>query len=494
MAFTSITKTKYCSGVQCPKMLWLKEHKPDEFDNSVMNEFVLETGSEVGDLAMGLFGAFTEVSRDSNMAMVRETEKLLAAGERIIAEASFAYEGLFCSVDILKNLGDRNVEIYEVKSSTSVSEIYLHDVAFQVYVLEKCGFSVKKASLVHIDNTYIRGKELEIEKLFAIDDLTDTIRQMQPEVEERVQALLACLSDQAEPVLDLGRHCFSPYDCGFWKYCSADLPSPNVFDVAGMQLRTKNSLYSKGIVSFEDLLEKGKLNHGQELQVRSVVEDAADHIETEKIREFLDTLTYPLYFLDFETFAPAVPLYENSRPYEQIVFQYSLHCIEGEGGPLLHKEYLAIPGEDPRRGLAEQLCKDIPLDACTLAYNMTFERTVIKGLANLYPDLADHLINIRENIRDEMAPFQQKQYYTKAMRGSYSIKYVLPALFPNDPSLDYHSLEGVHNGSEASAAFAAMGKMPDEEMAACRANLLKYCGLDTFAMVKVLEKLQEAAE
>ena len=124
MAFTSITKTKYCSGVQCPKMLWLKEHKPDEFDKSVMNDSVLETGSDVGDLAMGLFGPFTEVSRDSNM--VQETEKLLAAGERIIAEASFAYQGLFCSVDILKNLGDKNVEIYEVKSSTAVSEIYLH--------------------------------------------------------------------------------------------------------------------------------------------------------------------------------------------------------------------------------------------------------------------------------------------------------------------------------------------------------------------------------
>ena len=153
-----------------------------------------------------------------------------------------------------------------------------------------------------------------------------------------------------------------------------------------------------------------------------------------------------------------------------------------------------MPNNDPRRELAEKLCQDIPLDVCTLAYNMQFERTRIRELAKLYPDLADHLMNIHDNIHDLMIPFQKKQYYTKAMQGSYSIKYVLPALFPNDPSLDYHNLEGVHNGAEASAAFAAMGKMTPEELTECRANLLKYCGLDTFAMVRVLEKLQEIAK
>lgn len=202
-------------------------------------------------------------------------------------------------------------------------------------------------------------------------------------------------------------------------------------------------------------------------------------------------MSYPLYFLDFESFQPAVPLYENSSPYDQIVFQYSLHIIDGEGEPLQHREYLAWPGGDPRRKLAEQLCRDIPRGVCTLAYNMTFEKTRIKELAGLYPDLAEHLMNIHDHICDLMVPFQKKQYYTRAMRGSYSIKYVLPALFPDDPTLNYHNLEGVHNGTEASAAFAAMEHMPKEELMACRENLLKYCGLDTFAMVKVWEKLKE---
>lgn len=491
---TYLSKSLYCLGVQCPKMLWLKKHNPELFDTSVMNQSVLETGSEVGDLAMGLFGAFTEVNFGDLSEMVQETKRLIDSGEKIIAEASFSYDNLFCSVDILKNLGEGNVELYEVKSSTAVNEIYFHDVAYQVFVLEKCGFCVKKACLVHINNEYVRGKELDIKELFVIEDLTEAVRQMQPEVQERIQALKECVQNQEEPAKDLGEHCFSPYDCGFWKHCSEGLPTPNVFDISSMAYKTKCKYYDQKIISFEDLLEKAKLNKGQELQVRFELEEPADHIEIDQVREFLETLTYPLYYLDFESFQPAIPLYENSKPYEQIVFQYSLHYIEEKGKPLLHKEFLAMAGKDPRRELAEQLCKDIPLDVCTLAYNMAFEKTRIKGLAELYPDLKEHLMNIHDNIHDLMVPFQKKQYYTKSMKGSYSIKYVLPALFPNDPALDYHNLDGVHNGSEASAAFAAMEKMTPEEVEICRANLLKYCGLDTFAMVRVLEKLQEIAK
>ena len=205
----------------------------------------------------------------------------------------------------------------------------------------------------------------------------------------------------------------------------------------------------------------------------------------------MSNLSYPIYFLDFESFQPAVPLFDNARPYEQIVFQYSLHYIEAEDGELKHKEFLAYPGGDPRRALAEQLCRDIPLNVCTTAYNMSFEKSRIRELAALYPDLSEHLMNIYDNIYDLMVPFQKKWYYCKAMQGSYSIKYVLPALFPDDPALDYHNLEGVHNGGEASVTFGRMADMSIEEMEEARENLLKYCGLDTFAMVKVWEKLKE---
>ena len=298
------------------------------------------------------------------------------------------------------------------------------------------------------------------------------------------------MRQKEEPDDGIGQQCFSPYVCGFFGYCTRMLPNPNVFDLSGMQNRSKLKYYSQGKVSFQDL-EGEKLNVGCLLQIVHELHDISDHIEKAKIEEFLNKLSYPLYFLDFETFQPAVPLYDNSTPYEQIVFQYSLHYIEEAGGNLKHREYLAYPGEDPRRKLAEALCTDIPENVCVLAYNMGFEKGRIRSLAGLYPDLYDHLMNIYNHIEDLMIPFRQKEYYTRAMKGSYSIKYVLPALFPEDPELDYHNLEEVHNGTEASATFSQMAEMTPEQLESSRKNLLKYCGLDTYAMVKIWEKLQE---
>lgn len=488
-----LSKSKYCSAVQCPKMLWMKQNKPEEFDKSVMNQVVLDNGSEVGDSAMGLFGEYVEVPFDSDLGkMIKKTEELLEAGTSIICEASFAYEGLFCSVDILKNLGGNKFELYEVKSSNHIDDIYYHDVAFQYYVLTKLGYEVTKACLVHLNNKYVRHGELDIQELFKINDITDDARSRYSEVDSNLKYFANYLESADEPELPLGEYCFSPYNCGFFKHCSKDLPTPNVFDVAGMQRKKKYQLYNEGCVSFEDLLRNNTINGNHKLQMRYEVSDLPPLVNKERIAEFMKQLYYPIYFLDFESFQPPIPLYENSKPYEQIVFQYSLHYIEHDGGELHHKEFLAEPGEDPRRKLAEQMCVDIPKNVCVTAYNMTFEKGRIKELAQLYPDLSEHLMNIHDHIVDLIVPFRRKDYYCKAMQGSCSIKFVLPALFPDDTSLDYHNLEGIHKGDEASAAFSAMQNMAPEELQRCRNNLLKYCGLDTYAMVKIWEKLKEA--
>ena len=203
----------------------------------------------------------------------------------------------------------------------------------------------------------------------------------------------------------------------------------------------------------------------------------------------MNTLSYPLYFLDFESEMPVVPKYVGTKPYQQIPFQYSLHYIETEGGPLLHKEFLAESGPDPRRALAVRLCADIPETACVLVFNDTFEKTRIKELAAAFPDLAEKLLNIRENIRDLLDVFRDGAYYNRAIGGSFSIKSVLPAMFPDDPALDYHALEGVHNGGEAMTIFPEIQFMSPEEREITRKNLLKYCELDTLAMVKIWEEL-----
>jgi len=490
-----LSKSQYCAGLQCPKQLWLKKFKPEVFDSSIMNEGVLSNGNKVGDIAKGLFGEYVEVDFNIDKSiMISKTKELIHNGTRIIAEASFAFEGNFCSVDILKNT-ENGIEIYEVKSSVAVSDIYKHDVAYQVYVLRKLGYKINNVYLVHLNNQYVRKDKLDLNKLFKIVDVTLEAFELQGFVENTISQLEEYMKQSDEPIDDIGTHCFNPYQCGFWKYCSKYLPAPSVFDVSRLSKVKKFKYYHDNIISYNDLLNNDvKLNDNQRLQIESYVNDLPAIINKTKIKKFLNGLTDPLYFLDFETYQQAIPLFDNVKPYMQIPFQYSLHIRQSTDSTLEHKEYLAQPAIDSRRELAVRLCQDIPDNVCVLAYNMSFEKGRIKELAALFPDLKVHLMRIHDNIQDLMIPFQKKWYYSKEMQGSYSIKYVLPTLCPNDAELDYHKLEGIHNGSEAMNAFAELSEKSSDEVELIRKNLLAYCRLDTLAMVKVLEKLIEVSE
>ena len=171
-----LSKSKYCLGVQCPKMLWLHRHKAAEFDDSCIDEGAMETGNEVGDLAKNLFSSYVEVPYSQHhQDMLDMTKKLIEQGAPVIAEATFAYRGLLCRADILKNLGGNAVELYEVKSSTGIREIYFDDVSFQCYVLSMLGYDVRRACLVHINNQYVRHGDLDLKQLFAMEDITDRV-------------------------------------------------------------------------------------------------------------------------------------------------------------------------------------------------------------------------------------------------------------------------------------------------------------------------------
>lgn len=493
MEKVELSKSRYCKGIQCPKILWMDTHMNEKAKPT--DETAMEVGVRVGEPARKYFGRYELISFNPDKAvMTSETKKLLAigTGDRTIAEASFYYDGLFCSVDILKVHGDE-CSIIEVKSSTAVKDIYIEDLAFQNYVLYKCGLNVKEAAIMHIDSSYERCGELELGKLFIVEDYTDAVKEKIQEVENNINSIRIYQKNHEEPQRDIDLYCEVPYECVYHDYCSRHIPDNSVFDIKGLVLSMKYELYHQGIITFEDIIKnKLRLSDKQLKQVETEYFNKEDVIKAEEIREFLETLQYPIYHLDFETFQQAIPEYDGLHPYDQIPFQYSLH-IEHEDGRLEHREFLAKEGTDPRRALAESLCRDFPTDVCVLAYNMSFEKRVLATLANVFPDLADHLLAIRENIRDLMIPFQKQYYYTRAMQGSYSIKYVLPALYPDDPELDYHSLEEIHHGGEASSAFADLVNRTPEEIEKTRQNLLKYCGLDTYAMVKVLTKLKEVS-
>ena len=492
---TDLSKTGYCKGIQCPKMLWLDAYRPEEAEN-VLSETVMANGDLVGALARNYFGGYSLVDFSFvKSEMVNKTREYIDAGAENIAEAAFQHDGLYCAVDILHKNGD-GWDIVEVKSSTELHDIYVEDMAFQYYLLTKCGMDIKNVFNMHLNRYYVRRGELDLKELFILEDCTETVKQKFHDAEENIASIRSYVSVSEEPQRDIGLYCEKPYQCAYKRYCGRHLPSHSVFDLAGMQTKTKYKHYHNGIITYDDILANAKaikLSEKHRRQIESIVFDRPDEIHPAEIRSFLDTLTYPVYHLDFETFQQPVPEFDDERPFQQIPFQYSLH-IEHADGTLEHREFLGKEGTDPRRALAERLVSDIPMGVCSLAFNMSFEKTVIKNLAEQFPDLSEQLMDIFDNMHDLMVPFRDGAYYSAAMQGSYSIKYVLPALYPNDPELDYHNLEGVHNGSEASAAFADMASHTPEEIAEIRSNLLKYCGLDTYAMVKVLRRLREAAE
>ena len=506
----NLSKSKYCSAVQCPKMLWMKKFKPELFDESVLDEEVLEQGNIVGDFAMGLFGDYTEVPFDNTLDrsanlnnMVEITKNLMADGTPIICEASFAYKTYFCSVDILKNKGNNKVELYEVKSSSKGIKdhpIYVDDISYQVYILRNLGYEVEKACLVHINDEYEREGKIKIGNLFTIEDITETALSNHFDVESNIEFFNNYMEQKEEPEMELGVHCFKPYECGFFKHCSENLPKNNVFKLRGNNLKitTKEKLYKNGLISFEDLenaKEQAKgLKTKQLLQIDCELHNRGDVIDKEGIKSWLgNNITYPVYHLDFETASWAIPQYNHSKTYEQITFQFSLH-IQQEDGSVEHKEFLYDGKGDPRRAVAEKLVEYIPEDACVLAYHKSFEQGRIKRMAELYDDLAEKLLKIHNNIRDLEDPMRDNMYYNKYMEGSSSIKKVLPALFPNDPELDYHNLAEIHCGTEATKGFKELRNLKGKRKKELKNNMLKYCELDTYAMVKVLTRLNECVK
>lgn len=498
---SNLSKSKYTTYCQCPKALWLKVFKPEEQVVDASTEARFKSGNEVGDLAMGLFGDFTEVTTYQEQpngskkldlkVMIAKTDECLKKGIANIAEASFSYDGCYCAVDILHKTAE-GYAIYEVKSSSTLDhlDVYAQDVAYQKYVLTQCGLNIIGTYLVNINSKYVLNGDLDILQYFKINDISEAVADELPKVKSRIKAAKALLK-QEEPEQDIMENC---HKCSFWKYCTKDiLPHPSVFDLYRMNFNKALEHKHNGRLTLEDMRNE-KLTPIQHMQVECTLQNKI-YINKEGIRKFLKTLSYPLYFLDFETEQTIIPKYQGTHPNQQIPFQYSLHYIEEEGGELKHKEFLGISGEDPRRAIAEQLCKDIPLDVCTTVYNQTFECTRLKELADAFPDLAPHLRNIKDNIKDFLAPFQDAYYYVPAMNGSFSIKKVLPALFPDAPELDYHNLEGgVQNGGDAMNIFPQIQFMTPEGQEKARRALLDYCCLDTLAMVKLWEKLRDVSK
>jgi hypothetical protein len=487
-----LSKTTFLRGLQCEKSLFLHTfHRelalpPDDDQLARM-----ETGLRIGELARELFPHGLLVSTPGGFSVadaLQRTRDALVSGAKVLFEPAFLAEGLFLRADVLVGSGDA-WRLYEVKSSTSVKDEYLFDVGFQVYVMRKAGLNVEGAWLVHIDSSYVRQGPLDLEALFAKEDVTERIESLMPSIQSSIDELREVLAAKTEPEIPIGHQCYDPFPCDFIPYCWAHVPSPSVFDVYRLPWAKKEALQSIGILSIEDIPEDFSLPSPSRFHV-AAHKAGKSIVEREPLRRFIDRLEYPLACLDFETAMSPIPAFDGSRPYQQIPFQFSLHVLEGKGAEPIHHGFLAVPGGDPRPDLIAHLVDALPDRGDVLVYYQPFEQGRLRELARDFPDRAVSLEAVAERLKDLIEPFKQRWVYEPAMNGSSSIKAVLPALVPE---MSYEGMD-VADGTQAMLAWDRLSRASDPtEAERLRRALLEYCTLDTLAMVKILGRLEVLA-
>lgn len=489
-----LSKSTFIRGLQCEKSLYLYKHNYNLRDGiSTQLQAIFNQGTNVGLLSQQLFPNGADASPSDHFKIqesVLKTKEFIDNGESIIYEATFQFNGVLVALDILVK-DKEGWKAYEVKSSTSISETYINDTAIQYFAITNSGIELEDISIVYINNQYIKNGDIDVKELFTVESVLERVKVVVQTIPNQIESFKKLISQDAVPNIDIGIHCSTPYGCDFMGHCWKHIPEYSIFNISNLYATKKFELYENGIISFDQIdLNSSKLNPNQILQVTSELNNTT-YIDRNNIIEFLKDFEYPLYYLDFETMTSAVPIFDNSRPYQQLVFQYSLH-IQTENSELEHRQYLAEanPNIDPRNNFVKQLINDCGNTGDILVYNIGFERDKLNDLISMFPIYTYEISNIIGRLKDLMIPFQKKWYYTPEMKGSYSIKYVLPALVPE---LSYQDLE-IKEGGTASSIFTQMvnGEFQGD-IDKTKLDLLEYCKLDTFAMVKILEKLKKVS-
>jgi len=406
-----------------------------------------------------------------------------------IYEAAFRHDDVRTRIDILTRNSEGSYDMIEVKSSTQVKEEYIPDVGIQLYILDGSGIDIRRACLGFVNKGYVYpGGEYDLSQLICIEDITDMTRGIQSQIPQLLDEMRDPLWSIEAPEIKAGRHCSRPYECSFYGYCHAGEPEHHVGQLPRASEKLLQSLEAAGIGDIRDIpIDFAGFNSTQQ-RVRDCVVNNRFHLDGE-LPQALQQLEYPIHFLDFETFNPALPLYVGTRPYQIIPFQWSNHILE-ESGELRHEEFLHEGSDDPRKLFAESLLQTLGAEGSIVVYS-SFEAARIRELAAAFPRLSTDFLRLLESRVVDLLQLVRKHCYHPEFHGSFSIKSVLPALVPD---LDYEDLE-INDGGMASVAYAEMRRpetMPDRRDY-LRKSLLEYCKRDTEAEVRLFTKLLECS-
>jgi len=486
-----LSKSKYLSGLQCQKRLYLEIHAPtlasapDE-----QTQAILDMGTEVGELARRRFPGGVLVTADHRhpTEALRQTAALLAdPAVSAIFEGALEYDRVLVRVDILERVasasgGPDAWRLIEVKSSSRTKDVHISDLAIQAHVLRRAGLSLDGTWLMHINTQYVYpGGPLDVTQLFSLQDLSAQVAALEPDVAPRLARMKTMLQAPLPPAIEPGSHCHQPYDCPFWDHCTKEKPARWIYHLPG-NAQTVERLARQGVETIDAIPPDVKLTS---LQRR--VKDDVEWVDA-RLTDALSSVRFPVHHLDFETFMPAIPKFPMTRPYQTIPTQWSNH-IEMEGGQVRHEAYLCRDPDDPREEFAVTLLESLGREGSICVYS-DYERTVLQRLADALPSLRADLTQAMARLWD-LLTIVKAHYYHPAFAGSFSIKSVLPALVPD---LSYADLE-IREGGTAARAYQQMVFEETDwvEKERLRDALLQYCERDTLAMVAVRKALAARA-
>ena len=472
------------AGHQCEKRLWLEVYRPDliEYGSDVEQRFAV--GENVNEVARAQYPDGVLVSYDHGAeGAVEDTQRLLLEQPGTpIFEATFKAQDILVRADILKPCRE-GFELIEVKSSTSVKNHHREDCAVQTWVLKSAGIPIKAIYLCHIDKQFVYPGNGDYRGLFHYEDITEEVRELSRAVPQWVERYREALSTN-EPEIEMGTQCTDPYPCPFIDYCRGEETEYPLRYLPRISHQLIDALTAEGIEDIRDIPE-GRLSSATQERVRRVTITGKPELRPEAAE--VGEYGYPRYYLDFETIQFAVPIWEGTGPYKPLPFQWSCH-IELASGEFQHEEYLDTSGNAPMRTCAESLIEAIGKEGPIFAYG-SYEKRVLNDLANRYPDLAEELQKLMERLEDLLS-IVRKTYYHPDMRGSWSIKNVLPTMAPH---LDYGTLGDVQDGSAAGTTYLQIIN-PETDTAERQRlvrELLAYCEHDTLAMVELVKYLSK---
>jgi len=482
-----LSKSNYLIGLECPSYLWLKFNAPEKIpkpNNQILHIF--EVGKYVGELAKKVFPKGINIPDEDFEENIKKTSELLKERKPLF-EAAILIDNLYSRADILVPVNEDEWDIVEVKSAARIKDINIKDVSFQKYVYEKAGLKIRKCFLMHVNKQYIKKGAIEPKELFVQTEITENVENYIEGIEERIDEMFKVISLKKQPEITCEDIMNVVYGNHLIDEFYESLPEESVFELYRIQKKVAVSLYQEGIKCIKDIPEGTKLTEKQKIQQVCSIEQKK-HADREKLQKFLDSLEYPLYFLDFETMNLAVPKFDGTRPFEQTPFQYSLHIIKKEGAEPEHISFLADGIDDPRPKFMQSLKDNLGISGSIIVYSQSFEKGRLKECALAFPEFEDFVENTNKRIVDLLIPFREFHYYDPKQKGSASIKKVLPVM----SDLSYKDLE-IDNGMDASIEYekATFGDIDPSEKKKIRDALEKYCELDTLAEVLILRQLGE---